>query len=101
MEKSKSPSTLSRAEERDVGLLDDRSVPRTKARGLSNTSTLSIEIPEELRKQLELSGISLSVLIRLLLKNLKEEKEMVDWSVKLQRSARKGRYVELEKKGLV
>lgn len=34
-------------------------------------------------------------------KLFKEEKEISDWAVKLQRMARKGRFEELKKKGLV
>ncbi|MFH1440293.1 MAG: hypothetical protein ABIG89_07010 [Candidatus Woesearchaeota archaeon] len=36
-----------------------------------------------------------------MLKKVSEQKEMIDWSVKLQRKARKGRYEELKKKGLI
>jgi hypothetical protein len=48
-----------------------------------------IEKTEELSRQEEL------------LKMFKKEKEIIDWSVKLQRKARKGRLEELKKKGLL
>ena len=36
-----------------------------------------------------------------MLKKLKEEKELIDWSVKLGRKAKKGRFKELKEKGLI
>ena len=62
---------------------------------------IKIEIPEELQKQVETSGIKLSLLLQRLVKHLEEEREMVDWSVKLQRASRYGRYDELKAKGLI
>ena len=34
-------------------------------------------------------------------KELEKEKELVDWSVKLQKGSRSGRFAELKKKGLI
>lgn len=36
-----------------------------------------------------------------MLKKLGEEKGLIDWSLKLQKNARKGRFEELKKKGLL
>ena len=61
---------------------------------------ICIKIPDELKKKID-SEIDLSLLVRRLVKHLEEEKEMIDWSVKLQRAGRKGRYEELKRKGLI
>ncbi len=61
---------------------------------------LKIEIPDELN-QIKESGIDMSILVKRLVKQLEEEKEMIDWSVKLQRASRRGRFDELKKKGLI
>ncbi len=60
---------------------------------------LSINIPDELKQQAEELGVS--ILVRRLIKHLEEEKEMIDWSVKLQRASRYGRYDELKERGLI
>lgn len=60
-----------------------------------------IEVPDEVKKKAETEGLDWSSLVSRMIKSLEEEKEAVDWSVKLQRSSRKGRYEELKKKGLV
>ena len=62
---------------------------------------LKIEIPDELDKEIKESNIDVSVLVKRLVKQLEEEKEMIDWSVKLQRASRKGRFDELKKKGII
>jgi len=62
---------------------------------------LKIKIPDELNQEIKESGIDISILVKRLVKQLEEEKEMIDWSVKLQRASRKGRFDELKKKGLV
>jgi len=36
-----------------------------------------------------------------MLRKLEGEKELIDWSVSLQRKARKGRFEELKRKGLI
>lgn len=36
-----------------------------------------------------------------MLKKLKEEQEITEWSLRLQRASRKGRFKELKKKGLI
>jgi hypothetical protein len=36
-----------------------------------------------------------------MLKELEKEQEIIDWSVKLQRASRKGRFEQLKKKGRV
>lgn len=62
---------------------------------------LKIKIPDELDKEIKESNIDMSILVKRLVKQLEEEKEMVDWSVKLQRASRKGRFDELKKKGII
>ncbi len=62
---------------------------------------LRIKIPDELKRQILTSKINVSLLIKRLIKQLEEEKEMIDWSVKLQRASRKGRFDELKKRGLI
>jgi hypothetical protein len=52
------------------------------------------------RKQIEEKTKSLEKLA-LIEKELEKEKEITDWSVKLQRNSRKGRLEELRKKGLI
>ncbi len=63
-------------------------------------SEIKIEIPEELKRKIE-TKIGLTLLVKRLVKHLEEEQEMIDWSVKLQRTARKGRYRKLKEKGLI
>lgn len=60
-----------------------------------------VKIPEELEKEIEESQIDLPFLVKRLVKQLEEEREMIDWSVKLQRASRRGRFDELKKKGLI
>ena len=60
-----------------------------------------VKIPDELEKEIEKSGIELSFLVKRLVKQLEEEREMIDWSVKLQRASRRGRFDELKRKGLI
>jgi len=36
-----------------------------------------------------------------ILKELEEEQDIIDWSVKLQRASRRGRFDELKKRGLI
>jgi len=62
---------------------------------------IKIELPNELKEQIEISGVKLSLLLQRLVKHLEEEREMIDWSVKLQRASRHGRYDELKAKGLI
>jgi len=62
---------------------------------------ICIEIPDELKEKMERSNIATALLVRRLIKHLEEEQEMVDWSVKLQRAGRKGRFDELKRKGLI
>ena len=62
---------------------------------------LKVEIPDELDKEIRESGMDMSILVKRLVKQLEEEKEMIDWSVKLQRASRRGRYDELKKRGLI
>lgn len=59
---------------------------------------ICVKIPEELIKN---SEVDFSILIKRLIKHLEEEREMTDWSVKLQRASRHGRYDELKKRGLI
>lgn len=62
---------------------------------------LRLKMPKELKEEIEKSEIDLSFLVRRLVKQLEEEREMIDWSVKLQRASRHGRFDELKKKGLI
>ena len=62
---------------------------------------ITIKIPESLKEKLKNERISWSVVIARVIKQLEEEKEMIDWSVKLQHASRKGRFDELKKKGLI
>jgi len=62
---------------------------------------LSINISDELKEKMQRRGIGVNVLVERLIKQLEEEKEMIDWSVKLQRSSRKGRFDELKRRGLI
>jgi len=62
---------------------------------------LKLKIPDELEKEIKESNIDMSILVQRLIKQLEEEKEMIDWSVKLQRASRKGRFDELKKKGVI
>lgn len=61
---------------------------------------ITITLPEELKRKVE-NKIGLSLLVKRLIKHLEEEQEMTDWSVKLQRSTRKGRYERLKKNGAI
>ena len=69
--------------------------------GDDEMAELKVEIPDKLEKEIKESGIDLSVLAKRLAKHLEEEKEMTDWSVKLQRASRKGRFHELTRKGVI
>lgn len=62
---------------------------------------LKVEIPDRLNKEIRESGLDMSILVKRLVKQLEEEKEMIDWSVKLQRASRRGRFDELKKKGII
>lgn len=46
-------------------------------------------------------ALNLSFLVKRLVKQLKEEREMIDWPVKLPRASRRGRFDELKRKGLI
>jgi len=59
---------------------------------------IHIEISDELKERMKRSNIAMALLIKRLVKHLEEEQEMTDWSVKLQRAGRKGRYDELKRK---
>lgn len=78
--------------------------------------SLTLSISEEVKKKMEkFPEINWSGLVRKAiiekteelswkeetLKKLKNESEITDWTVKLQRSSRIGRYDELKKKGLI
>lgn len=79
-------------------------------------SELVVEIPEDVKHKMEIfSEINwpcflkkiverkLDQLFRMeeLCKQLKEEEEITDWAVKLQRSSRRGRFDELKRRGLL
>lgn len=75
--------------------------------------SITLSVPEEVKSKMEKhEEINWSGFVRKCIvekaqeletmeKWLKEEKETTDWAVKLQRMARKGRFEELKKKGLV
>lgn len=52
------------------------------------------------RKQIEEKAMNLTK-IEKLKKQLEKEKEVINWSVKLQRVSRSGRLIELKNKGLI
>nr|QBM01181.1 hypothetical protein [uncultured archaeon] len=62
---------------------------------------ITIEISESLKERLRKERINWAVVIDRVVKQLEEEKEMIDWSVKLQHASRRGRFNELKKKGLI
>ena len=62
---------------------------------------IKIRISDELKKQIVSDRIDLRLLIGRLVKQIKEEKEMADWSVRLQKNSRKGRFKELKNKGFL
>jgi len=78
--------------------------------------SVTLSIPEETKHKMDkFSEINWSGFIREainektqelswkedMLKRLKDEEETTDWAVKLQRTARKGRFEKLKKKGLI
>jgi hypothetical protein len=78
--------------------------------------SVTLSIPGEVKEKMEeFSEINWSGFVRKsiikkteelskreeLLKSLEKEKDITHWAVKLQRAARKGRFEELKKKGLV
>lgn len=58
-----------------------------------------VEIPDSLKEKLK--KIQLSKVIARVVKQIEEENEMTEWSLKLQHASRKGRFEELKKKGLI
>ncbi len=62
---------------------------------------IHIEISDELNEKMKHSKIAIALLVKRLVKHLEEEQEMTDWSVKLQRAGRKGRYEELKRSGMI
>ena len=62
---------------------------------------LKINVSDEIREKVQRGDINVSALVKRLIKQIEEEKEMIDWSVKLQKSSRKGRFDELKKRGLI
>ena len=62
---------------------------------------ITIKLPDETIKELHRAGIDWSLVIKRVIKQIEEEKEMTDWSVKLQHASRKGRYDELKRRGLI
>lgn len=75
--------------------------------------SITLSVPEEVKTKMEaFDEINWSGFVRkciaektraleLAEKWAKEEKEISDWSVKLQRTSRKGRFEKLKKKGLI
>lgn len=79
-------------------------------------SELKVEIPEEVGekmkrfREINWSGFVEKAIeqkvdelerIEEMLRELEKEQEIIDWSVKLQRASRRGRFEQLKKKGLV
>lgn len=62
---------------------------------------ITIEIPESLKEKLKKERINLAIVLARVIKQIEEENEMTDWSVKLQHASRKGRFEQLKKKGLI
>lgn len=62
---------------------------------------ISIEIPDSVKEKLKRNKINLAIVLTRAIKQIEEENEMTDWSVKLQHASRKGRFEELKKKGLI
>ena len=78
--------------------------------------SVTLSIPEDIKKKMEhFSEVNWSGFVRkeILVKvnelswkedlknKIKEEQEVNDWAVKVQRTGRKGRFEELRKKGLI
>lgn len=79
-------------------------------------SELKVEIPEEVGEKMKRfpeinwSGFVEKAIeqkvdelerIEEMLRELEKEQEIIDWSIKLQRASRRGRFEQLKKKGLV
>ena len=62
---------------------------------------ITIEIPESLKEKLKKERINWTIVISRVIKQLEEERDMTDWSVKLQHASRKGRFNQLRKNGLI
>ena len=45
---------------------------------------MKINLPESITEKLERNKLSLAIVVSRVIKQLEEEKEMIDWSVKLQ-----------------
>ena len=78
--------------------------------------SITLAVPEQVKKRMEhfneinWSGFVRKVIVEktdaltekeTLMKQLKEEEEISDWAVKLQRAGRRGRLDALKKKGLI
>jgi len=63
--------------------------------------SVTINLPESVERQIKQSNVDLNKLISKLISDLSQEEEIIDWSVKLQKSSRKNRFEELKNKGLV
>ena len=61
----------------------------------------TINIPESMKEKLERDKINLALIISRVVKQIEEEREMIDWSVKLQHASRRGRFDELKRKGYI
>ena len=59
---------------------------------------ITIDIPESLREKLKKNRINMALALARAVKQIEEENEMTDWSVKLQHASRKGRLIQLKKK---
>ena len=62
---------------------------------------LTINVPEFVKEKLERDKTNLALIISRLVKQVEEEREMIDWSVKLQHASRRGRFDELKRKGYI
>ncbi len=60
-----------------------------------------INLPESIKERIERNKINLAIVVSRVIKQLEEENEMIDWSVKLQHASRRGRFDELKRKGYI
>ena len=56
---------------------------------------ITINLPESVKERIERNKINLAIVVARVIKQLEEENEMTDWSVKLQHASRRGRFDEL------
>ncbi len=62
---------------------------------------VTINIPESIKEKIDKDNINIALVVSRLVKQIEEERDMTDWSVKLQRTSRRGRFDELKRKGYI